>query len=69
MDRASTGCEFFIIAFRGTDSNRFVPEKVGAIGFRLFETEPEMAIGIKTPSLRLRSIPNAVLFELLGIKA
>ena len=36
-------------AFRGTDSNRSVPENVVDIGFRLLETEPEMAICIKTP--------------------
>ena len=33
---------FFIVAFRGTDSNRLVPGKVRAIGFRLLETVPEM---------------------------
>ena len=35
---------FFIIALRGTDPHRLVPKKVGAIGSRLLETEPEMAI-------------------------
>jgi hypothetical protein len=44
MGGASTGYEIFIIAIRGTNSNRLVPEKVGAIGFRLSETDPEMAI-------------------------
>ena len=39
MDEFSAGCEFLEIAFRGTDSIRLVPEKVGAIGFRLLETE------------------------------
>ena len=34
---------YFIITFRGTDSNRLVPGKVGAIGFTLLGTQPEMA--------------------------
>ena len=54
MDGASTGCEFVYNCFRGTDSNRLVQEKVGAIGFRLLEAEPEMAICIRAPILRLR---------------
>jgi len=44
----------FIIAFRGMDSNQLVPENFGAIGFRTLETEPEMVLCIRTPSLRLR---------------
>ena len=38
----------FIIAFCGTDSTLLVPETVGAIGLRLLETEPEMAISTVT---------------------
>ena len=61
MDGSSSGCEFFLIAFRGSGSNRSVPVKREAIGFRLLETDPEMAICIKTPSLRLRGTqtPNS----------
>jgi len=45
---------FFIITFRGTHSNRLEPGKVGGIGFRISETDPEMAIGIRTLNVRLR---------------
>ena len=45
---------FFIIAFRGIDSNQLVPENLGAHGLRFFETDPEMVLHIRTMSLRLR---------------
>ena len=53
----------FYGCFRGTDSNRLVPEKTGANGFRLIETEPEMAMYLKTPNLRLRGCRECAIFD------
>ena len=35
---------FFTIEFRGTNSNQFTPIKIGAIDFRLLETDPESIV-------------------------
>ena len=57
---ASTGCEFLLIAFRGTYRNRLEAKEGGAIGRKFLENDPEMAMCISTPSLRLlRRMPHA----------